>query len=86
MASAALQEIRTRARAHQAEIDLSVRYLTVQNLAGRWSVAESTVRDIPRDQLPYKEFGKKRLKRRRYHPADVAAYEERDRVQEAKAS
>lgn len=83
MAAVALQEIRARARSHQAEIDLSVVYFTVQKLAARWDIAESTVRDIPRDQLPYKEFGKKRLKRRRYHPADVFAYEERDRQAEA---
>ena len=75
-----LHSYRARARAHQADIDLSVSYMTVKDLAARWNIAPSTVRDIPRTKLPYKEFGKgAKLKRRRYHPDDVLAYEARDR-------
>jgi hypothetical protein len=78
--SASLQPIRERARAHQAEIDLAAVSYTVQDLAARWKIAESTVRDIPRDRLPYMEFGRgRKLKRRRYHPADVLAYEASER-------
>jgi hypothetical protein len=81
--AASLQPIRERARAHQADLDLAVSYFTVQKLAARWDIAESTVRDIPREQLPYKEFGRGiKLKRRRYHPDDVLAYEARDRKTE----
>jgi hypothetical protein len=87
MASAVLQELRARAKAHQADIDLSIVYLEVSDLAARFNVAPSTVRDIPRDRLPYAEFGKgRKLKRRRYHPADVIAYEEEERAKGRKAS
>lgn len=78
--TAALHQYRDRARAHQADIELASSYFTVNKLAQRWDVSPSTVRDIPRDQLPYKEFGSgAKLKRRRYHPDDVVAYENRDR-------
>lgn len=84
--ASALQPIRERARAHQAEIDLSVVYLTIQKLAVRWDVAESTVRDIPRSLLPYKEFGRgRKLKRRRFHPDDVLAFEASDRFKDMTA-
>lgn len=74
---------RERARAHAAEIDLSVRYVTVNDIAKMFGVSASTIRDIPRDQLPYKEFGSGvKLKRRRYHPLDVAAFANSDRGQE----
>lgn len=87
MASLALQEIRARARQHQAEIDLSIVYLEVSDLARRFGCAPSTVRDIPRDRLPYMELGRgRKLKRRRYHPADVIAYEEEERAKGRKAS
>ncbi|HWL39406.1 MAG TPA: hypothetical protein VNO75_04135 [Gemmatimonadaceae bacterium] len=80
MALTSLQPYRDRARAHQEEIDLRINYLTVNKLAARWGVAASTVRDIPREELPYKEFGSGvKLKRRRYHPDDVLAFEARDR-------
>lgn len=78
--ASALQPIRERARAHQAELDLAVNSFTVQDLAARWKIAESTVRDIPRSDLPYMEFGRgRKLKRRRYHPEDVLAHEARER-------
>ncbi len=82
--STSLQPYRERARAHQADIELSVVYLTVNDLAKRWNLSASTVRDIPREQLAYKEFGRgAKLKRRRYHPDDVIAYENRDRGEAA---
>jgi hypothetical protein len=61
-----LEALRHRTRVYQEEFDLALIYLTV--------------RDIPRDQLPYKEFGRKRLKRRRYQPSDVVAFEAVDRI------
>ena len=71
-----IAEIRARARAHAEEIE-SGQWHTPATLAHRWSVSETTVREIPAAQLPYKEFGAgEKLKRRRYRPVDVAAYEE----------
>lgn len=75
-----LTTIRERAIEHEREIE-SARWFTPQRLADRWSVSASTVYEIPRDQLPYKEFGAgKKLKRRRYHPDDVAAFEAAGRL------
>lgn len=69
-----LATLRQRADAHEA--DLAVRYLTPAQLAARWQVSVQTVRDIPRAELPYTEFGRGRLhRRRRYHPDHVVAYE-----------
>jgi hypothetical protein len=82
-----LQGYRDRARLHQEELDLSVKFFTPAKLAARWDVSLSTVRDIPREELPYKEFGAgTKLKRRRYHPDDVVAFEATDRFKEKKAS
>ena len=76
MADTPLEQLRERARLHQEELDLALMYVTVNDLAKRWKVAPSTVRAISREELPYKEFGRGRqLKRRRYHPDDVAAFE-----------
>lgn len=70
-----LTRIRERRQRHEEEM-LSVRWFTPAILAARWGVSESTVREIPPDELPYKEFGAgEKLKRRRYHPDDVAAYD-----------
>lgn len=75
-----LSTIRSRAREHQQELE-SLRWFTPERLAARWDVSETTVREIPREQLPYKEFGAgTKLKRRRYHPDDVAAFEATGRV------
>jgi hypothetical protein len=52
------------------------RWLSIATVAARFGVSESTVRTIPVDELPYKEFGAgHKLKRRRYRIADVEAYE-----------
>lgn len=70
-----LARIRARRQQHEEEM-LSVKWFTVAILAARWELSETTVRDIPADQLRYKEFGNgAKLHRRRYHPDDVAAYE-----------
>ena len=69
-------EIRAGAREHQREIDLQINGLTPANLAERWKLSETTVRDIPRAHLRYMEFGKGRThKRRRYTLADVETFE-----------
>jgi hypothetical protein len=75
-----LAAIRARAAEHETDLDRDVRYLTAAQLAERWSCHASTVRDIPRDELPYLEIGGGRAKHhRRYRPSDVAAYEARSR-------
>jgi hypothetical protein len=72
-----LAEIRARRLRHEEEM-LSVHWFTPALLAARWGVSETTVREIPADQLPYKAFGAgEQLKRRRYRPDDVAAFEAR---------
>lgn len=72
-----LSSIRARAVAHQQAID-EPRWLSVSQLAHRYGVSSTTVRAIPFDELPYKEFGRGlKLKRRRYHPKDVEVYESR---------
>lgn len=73
-------ELRARAAELQRELT-ERRLLTVRQLAVRWAVSPSTVRDIPPDQLPYLEFGQGlKLRRRRYRPEDVASYEAAHRV------
>lgn len=70
--------IRARARAHQEELD-EPRWMTLAEVAARFRLSESTVRGIPADELPFKEFGQgHKLKRRRYRLADVEAYEAAD--------
>lgn len=72
-----LQRIRERRQKHEEEM-LSVQWFTPAILAARWGIADSTVRNIPEQELPYKEFGTgELLHRRRYHPDDVAAFEAR---------
>lgn len=73
--SGRIARIRERRQQHEDEM-LSVHWFSVAMLAARWGISETTVREIPPDQLRYKAFGEgKKLKRRRYHPDDVAAYE-----------
>ena len=74
-----LATIRARAAEHQRELT-ERQYLSVAQLAARWQLAPSTVRDIPADELPYLEFGRGlKLRRRHYDPADVEAYERQHR-------
>jgi hypothetical protein len=74
-AQSRLARIRERRQKHEEEL-LSVHWFTVALLAARWSVSETTVREIPATELPFKAFGQgEHLKRRRYHPDDVARYE-----------
>lgn len=49
-------------------------WLKSADLAARWDVDPDTVTALPREQLPYLEFGKS--KARRYDPRDVEAYEQ----------
>lgn len=71
-----------RAREHQRDLDAKTRYLSVTDLAARWGVAGSTVREIPKEDLPYMPVGKgKKAVHRRYHPDDVDAYERKYRPQ-----
>jgi hypothetical protein len=70
-------ELRADAARRNLAIDPTA-YFTVRQLAERWQVCATTVRDIPRDELPYVEFGRGlRFRRRRYPRAGVEAYEAR---------
>ena len=71
-----IDDIRARAREHEDEL-LSLHWFTPAELGTRWRLAGSTVREIPREKLRYKEFGSgARNKRRRYRADWVLAYEE----------
>lgn len=77
-------ELRARSEAHQELLDMKVSYLTVGDLAKRWRCSESSVRNIPRTELPYKNVGTGLVReRRRYHPDDVYAYDAADRLKKA---
>lgn len=70
-----LPAIRAKAREHQEELD-QPRWLSLAAVAARFDVSETTIRAIPIDELPYKEFGAGlKLKRRRYRIADIETYE-----------
>lgn len=56
--------------------EANIRLLTIKDLAERWGVSEKTVRRIPKDKLPVIYPA---VRRRRYHPDDVAAYEQKHR-------
>jgi hypothetical protein len=78
--TADLDLCRERARAHQEELREAARdgWATPKELAARWKVSVTTVKDTPADELPYKEFGNGlKLKRRRYRWSDVFAFEAR---------
>ncbi len=75
-----LEMCRDRARVHQDELREAARdgWATPKELAERWKVSVTTVKDTPADELPYKEFGHGlKLKRRRYRWSDVSAFEAR---------
>lgn len=71
-----LAAIRARALLHEQQLDRDTAFFTVGDLAARWGVSKGTIRAISTTALPYVNLGNG-LKRelRRYHPADVAAYE-----------
>lgn len=69
-----VSEIRERAKLHEEELD-SLKWFTVSQLAARWRLSESTVREIPASELRFKEFGNGQKRRRRYKPSWVEAYE-----------
>jgi hypothetical protein len=75
-----LAVIRQRAREHQEEIDLAVRFISPKALAERWDVSVTAVMRIPPDELPFTVINAGKVKHhRRYDPADVVAYETRRR-------
>ena len=80
MAGADLAVIRQRAREHQAEIDLAVRFLSPKTVAERWDVSVTAVLSIPSDELPFTVINAGKVKHhRRYDPRDIVAYETRRR-------
>jgi hypothetical protein len=74
--SLTLDTIAARAARHQDELDRDVVFFSVADLATRWRCSKATVRAIPIADLPWKNLGRG-IKRemRRYHKADVEAYE-----------
>lgn len=72
-----LAEIRAQAREHARQLE-AVRFLTVQDLEGRWGVGDDVIRAIPRAELPYLVFGKNGM--RRFDPRDVERFEETQRA------
>jgi hypothetical protein len=74
--TADLAVIRQRAREHQEEIDLAVRFLSPKALAERWDVSVTAVLSIPSDELPFTVINAGKVKHhRRYSPDAVLAYE-----------
>lgn len=72
--STSLEQIRERAAEHDRELS-EKRYLSVKEVAMMIALSETFVRDIPRDELPFIEFGHgHKLKRRRYTRESVDAY------------
>lgn len=70
--SRSLDELRAAAREHARQLE-AVRWATVKDLAERWKVSTTTVRKIPRSELPYLTLGASAV--RRYDPSDVECYE-----------
>lgn len=71
-----LSEIRASAAKAQQEYEARTTWFTTTELAERWGLGYSTVRDVPAEDLPYLEFGSGlKNRRRRYAPSDVAEYE-----------
>jgi hypothetical protein len=72
--AARLQRIRERQAAHNERIEAE-QWFTSSQLAARWNVGQTTVLMLPRERLPYTQFGLGKRPRRRYSPAAVAAFE-----------
>lgn len=75
-----LDEIRAAAAEHDEQLQASTWWKT-KDLAARWGVSRDTVLAIPREKLPYLEFGNSNM--RRYKPDDVLAFEENEKRGEA---
>ncbi len=69
-----IEELRARKAEHAKQLE-AVLYVKVSDLAARWNLDPEGVTKIPREELPYLEFGESDS--RRYDPRDVEAYEER---------
>lgn len=84
--AADLHAIRAKAREHQEDLE-APQWLSTADLARRFGISESTVRSIPADELPWKQFGRGlKHQRRRYRLSDVEAYEAVDVRHARKAS
>jgi hypothetical protein len=71
-----LEQARARAAAHERELSEHT-LLSVAEVSEIIKMSQTYVRDIPRDELPFGEFGHgHKLKRRRYRRVDVDAYVE----------
>lgn len=68
-----LERLRAEAAEHGAQL-AAAGWPGVPELAAKWGVSRPSVRKIPREHLPYLEFGDTKM--RRYDPADVARYEQ----------
>lgn len=72
--SAPLDQLRARAAEHERELS-ERKLLSIKSVKDMLGMSYTSVRDIPRDELPYGEFGQGHvLKRRRYRPEDIEAY------------
>lgn len=67
-----IAELRELAKAHSRQLE-AVLWLSVGDLAVRWSVSPATVRKVSRQALPYLLLGESNV--RRYDPRDVESYE-----------
>jgi hypothetical protein len=72
-----LEQLRERAAAHNLELS-EHEFMSVGDVSAVIRLSQTFVRDIPRDELPFIEFGHgHKLKRRRYRREDVDAYLDR---------
>lgn len=71
-----IAELRERAREHAREIE-AVLWMKVADLSARWGLDAETIKMIPREKLPFLEFGERGD--RRYDPRDVEAFEAREK-------
>jgi hypothetical protein len=69
-----IDELRARQAEHARQLD-AVFWVKASDLGARWNVDVESVLAVPREELPYLEYGK--TKSRRYDPRDVEAYEQR---------
>jgi hypothetical protein len=67
-----VEQLRERAKEHSRQLE-AVLWVKVVDLVARWGVDAESITSIPRERLPYIEFGNS--KQRRYDPRDVEEYE-----------
>jgi len=71
---ASIEELRQRQREHARQLE-AVNFVKTSDLVARWGWDVEVVLAIPREELPYLEYGKTRA--RRYDPRDVETYEDK---------